>query len=74
MPHVMLHLAAGRSDAEKRLLADALADAVTAAIGSPAESISVAIEDVPMDDWPQFYRREIAARPALLFKPPGYTL
>ena len=68
MPHVMLHLAAGRSDAEKRRLADALAAAVTAAIGSPAESISVAIEDVP-----QFYRREIAARPALLFKPPGYS-
>lgn len=74
MPHVMLHLAAGRSDAEKRRLADALADAVTAAIGSPAESISVAIEDVPMEDWPQFHRREIAARPALLFRPPGYTL
>ncbi len=74
MPHVTLRLASGRSDADKQRLADALADAVTAAIGSPSESISVAIEDVDMGDWPNFYRREIAAHPELLFKPPGYTL
>ncbi|NYT41344.1 tautomerase family protein [Sphingomonas sp. R-74633] len=74
MPHVALHLASGRSDADKQRLADAFAEALTATIGSPADSISVSIEDVAMDDWPQFYRREIVAWPELLFKPPGYTL
>lgn len=74
MPHVALKLLAGRSAADKQRLADALSRAVRDAIGSPDDSISVSVEDIDAVDWPALYRREIAGRPELLFKAPGYVL
>ncbi|UIJ45795.1 tautomerase family protein [Sphingomonas cannabina] len=74
MPHVTLKLQSGRSEADKKRLAEALAQAVTASIGSSADSISVSIEDVDPADWPEVYRREIVGRRELLFKAPGYTM
>ncbi len=73
MPHVILKIAAGKSDAEKQLLAQALTDAMTSTLNCDEKFVSVAIEDIDVSEWTEkVYRPEIAARPELIFKKPGY--
>jgi 4-oxalocrotonate tautomerase len=73
MPHVIVKLRAGRSDHQKTTLAQAVTDAVTSALGSAEDSVSVAIEDVQPSDWrSQVYEADILGKPGTLFKKPGY--
>ncbi|MCP8937551.1 tautomerase family protein [Alsobacter sp. SYSU M60028] len=73
MPHVIVKLYPGRSDAQKRELSEAIARAVMDSVGSAERSISVSVEDVSPDDWQaRVYEPEIAGRPDILFKKPGY--
>lgn len=73
MPHLNVRMYAGRSDAEKRELADRLTQVVTETLGYGDEAVSVAIEDVAPKDWMDgVYRTDIAAHPDRLFKRPGY--
>ncbi len=73
MPHVILKMYAGRTDEQKRRLATALTKAVMSAGGASEDSISVAIEDVAPAEWfPKVYEPEIAGKPELIFKKPGY--
>jgi 4-oxalocrotonate tautomerase len=73
MPHVNVRLYAGRSDADKASLAEAIAKALTETLGSSERSISVAIEDVAPDDWmTEVYDPEITAKADRLYKRPGY--
>jgi 4-oxalocrotonate tautomerase len=72
VPHIVVKLYAGKSAEEKQRLADALSQALIAAIGSKESSISVAIEDVAPERWvDDVYKPEILDNP-LLFKKPGY--
>lgn len=72
MPHVVVKLYAGKSAEEKQRLAEALSQAMIAAIGSKEASISVAIEDIAPERWvDDVYKPEILDNP-LLFKKPGY--
>jgi 4-oxalocrotonate tautomerase len=45
MPLVEIHMATGRTDAQKRALLEAVTDAVHRAIGAPVESIRVWIHE-----------------------------
>jgi 4-oxalocrotonate tautomerase len=73
MPHVIVKLRAGRSDEQKRALAQAVTDAVMSALGSTEDSVSVAIEDIQPSDWrSQVYEPDILGKPEALFKKPGY--
>ena len=73
MPHIAVRMHTGRSDAEKRRLADALTMAATDALGHSPDAVSVAIEDVAPSDWMgNVYQPEIAAHEERLFKLPGY--
>lgn len=73
MPHVIIKMYAGRSDEQKRALAEAVTRAVMAGAGCAERSVSVSIEDVRPDDWAEaVYRPDIAAKPDQLFKKPGY--
>jgi 4-oxalocrotonate tautomerase len=73
MPHVIVKLYAGRSDAEKARLAEALARTVIETLGSSEASLSVAVEDVAPADWPeQVYRADILDKPDSLYRKPGY--
>lgn len=73
MPHVIIKMYAGRSDEQKRALAEAVAGAVVAAANCAERSVSVSIEDVQPEDWTeQVYGPDIAAKPDQLFKEPGY--
>ena len=73
MPHVIVKMYAGRSDAEKQNLADRITAAVTDTLGYGDDAVSVGIEDVRPADWmDQVYRTDIAVKADQLFKRPGY--
>ena len=73
MPHVIVKLASGRSEAQKSALAEAVTKAVMATVDVGEESVSVAIEDVATEDWvDQVYRPDILPRLDSLHKKPGY--
>ena len=75
MPHVTVKMYPGKTDAEKTEMAEAIAAALMASVGTAERAISVSIEDVAQADWEaQVYRPEIVGRPETLFKKPGYTL
>ncbi len=73
MPHIVVKMYAGRSDADKVRLAEALTKATIEALGSSEKAISVSIEDIQPENWgAQVYRPDIAAKLDTIFKAPGY--
>jgi 4-oxalocrotonate tautomerase len=73
MPHVIIKLARGRSDAQKSKLAEAVTKAVMEFAHVPDAAVSVAIEDIEPDRWTEdVYRPDIEGSWQLLFKKPGY--
>lgn len=73
MPHVIVKLYPGKSDAQKTAIAEAVAQAVIDSAGAREAAVSVAIEDVDQSDWVEtVYKPEIAARPETLYRKPGY--
>ena len=73
MPHVIVKMWSGRSDQQKRRLADEVTAAVLRAVGGSESSISVAIEDVDPNDWTEkVYKPDILGRPDQIYKKPGY--
>jgi 4-oxalocrotonate tautomerase len=74
MPHVILKLAAGRSEQQKARIAEELTKAVMATTGNGEDAVSVSIEDVEPSDWAEaVYRPEILGKPGTLYKKPGYN-
>ena len=73
MPHLIVKLAKGRSDDVKQKLADQLTIAMVDVLGIDANAVSIAMEDVPREDWmEQVYRPDIEAAADRLLKRPGY--
>ncbi|MEX4002101.1 4-oxalocrotonate tautomerase family protein [Paraburkholderia sp. EG285A] len=75
MPHIIVKMAEGRSDATKRELADRLTAAMMDVLALDASAISVAVEDVPTQQWMQHvYVPDIEGAGQRLVKRPGYGL
>ena len=73
MPHVLVSMVAGHPLAARQALAERIVAVVTETLGSEVDEVSVAIREVPADDWvTAVYKPEIAANEDLLFKRPGY--
>ena len=51
MPHVILKMVEGRTEEQKKALADALTRAVTTTLGCSEDLVSVAIEDFKDAEW-----------------------
>jgi 4-oxalocrotonate tautomerase len=74
MPHVVIKLVSGRTDEQKKRLADEIANAVMKTLNSDESAISVAVEDVPQSEWTaRVYNPDILGNEDNLFKRPGYT-
>ena len=72
MPHVIVKMYSGRTEAQKKKLAEEVTKAVMASTGN-GESISVSIEDIAPSDWTdRVYKPDIENGPGKLYKPPGY--
>ena len=75
MPHVIVKLWPGKSEAQKRRLAERIAQDVMDVLGYGEESVSVAMEEVEPQDWAEkVYKPDIVKKPETLYKKPGYDL
>jgi 4-oxalocrotonate tautomerase len=72
MPHVIVKLYPGRSEAQKTQLAQELTKTVISVLGSRQEAVSVGIEDIAADDWSEVVNKpDILAKLGTIYKQPG---
>jgi len=75
MPHVIVKFWPGKSEEQKRRLAAAITKDVMEIFDYEDESVSVAMEEISPQDWPEkVYKPEIINKAATLYKKPGYTI
>jgi 4-oxalocrotonate tautomerase len=75
MPHVIVKLWPGKSEAQKSRLAERIAQDVMDVLDYGEESVSVAMEEVEPRDWAEkVYKPDIVNKPGQLYKKPGYDL
>ncbi len=75
MPHVIVKLWPGKSEQQKRRLADAICKDVMNILNYGEESVSVAIEEVSSKSWAEkVYKPDILDNSDKLYKKPGYTM
>jgi len=74
MPHVIVKMYPGRSEEQKRRLADEIAKDVAEITQCDESVVSVAIEEVESGDWAdEVYRPDILDKKQTLYKEPGYN-
>jgi 4-oxalocrotonate tautomerase len=66
MPHVIVKLWPGKSEDQKRRLAERITQAVVDVLGYGEESVSVAMQGVTAQDWKN--------GPGKIYKNPGYRM
>ena len=75
MPHVIVKLWPGKSEAQKEQLAEEITRDVMNILHYGEDSVSVAFEEVEMEDWAEkVYKPDIIANPENLYKQPGYKM
>ena len=75
MPHVIVKLWPGKSEQQKRRLAEAITRDVATVLNYGDESVSVALEEVTPAEWAEkVYRPDTVEKAATLYKKPGYTM
>ena len=73
MPHIVVKLWPGKSEQQKKRLAQEITQAVMTTLSYGEESVSVGIEEVDAKDWMEkVYNPEIRAKPKTIYKKPGY--
>jgi len=72
---VVVKLWPGKSEQQKRRLAQAITGDVMKVLRYGEESVSVAFEEVDADAWAdQVYQLDIVAKAGTLYKKPGYSM
>ena len=75
MPHIIVKLWKGKTEAQKKKLAAELTKTAMSIIGYGEESFSVVIEDIDEKDWAdKVYKPDIIDKKDKLYKPPGYKM
>lgn len=70
MPHVIVKLWPGRGDEIKKNLAEKIADTVAEELKVDKGDVSVAMVEVPQEDWGELvYKTEIKDKPNIYYKP-----
>jgi 4-oxalocrotonate tautomerase len=73
MPHVIVKLWPGKSESQKKKLAERITSAVCDVLGYGEESVSVGFEEISSNDWMEkVYRPDIEQRAQTIYKKPGY--
>jgi 4-oxalocrotonate tautomerase len=74
MPHVIVKLFPGRTEEQKKRLAEEIAKDVVAIASCKLKSVSVAFEEIEPAEWAEkVYRPDILNTQAQLYKLPGYN-
>lgn len=75
MPHVIVKLWLGKTEEQKRRLAQAITADVMKVLRYGEESISVGVEEVDANEWAdKVYRPDIVSKADTLYKKPSYTM
>jgi 4-oxalocrotonate tautomerase len=75
MPHVIVKLWPGKSEAQKQQLAERITQDVMDVLHYGDESVSVAFEEISSKNWKEkVYQPDILDQPEKLYKKPGYTM
>ena len=74
MPHVIIKLYPGRTEAQKKQLTEEIAKDVATIAKCEEKSISIAFEEVSPQDWAEkVYKPDILENKNLLYKAPEYN-
>ena len=74
MPHVEIKCFSGRTDEQKTQCAEKIAKDIAEILGCDTSSVSVAIKDVPPEDWKEkVWDADIVPDEKYLYKKPGYN-
>jgi 4-oxalocrotonate tautomerase len=75
MPHVIVKLWPGKSEQQKKRLAEAIVTDVMNILDYGEESVSVAMEEISASDWAEkVYEPDIVSNSKNLYKKPGYKM
>lgn len=75
MPHIIIKLWPGKSEEQKKELADRIANSMTEIMAVDDKNISIAFEEVEKEKWnEEVYQPDILAKEKLLYKNPGYKM
>lgn len=74
MPHVIVKLWPGKSDQQKKKLAEEITQAVMEILHYGEDAVSVGFEEIAAKNWTErVYKPDILARRDTIFKKPGYS-
>ncbi|MBN2238866.1 MAG: tautomerase family protein [Dehalococcoidales bacterium] len=74
MPHVIVKMWSGRTEDQKKRLAEAIRQSVMDIAGVESKGVSVAIEEFSREEWPEkVYRPDILEKSETLIIKPGYN-
>lgn len=75
MPHIIVKLWPGKSEWRKTRHAEEITQNVMSTLGYGEESVSVAFEEIPPNEWAEkVYQPDIVGNTKTLYKKPGYTM
>lgn len=72
MPHISIKMLKGRTDEQKLLAANKLANVLCEALGCTPEHVSVAVEDYTPEEWQDVFLKDIAENKHIV-KQPDYN-
>lgn len=74
MPHVEIKCFPGRTEEQKKLCAEKIAEDIAETLGCKVSSVSITIKDIREEEWKEkVWDASIAPDKDLLYKTPGYT-
>jgi len=74
MPHVIVKLYPGRSEEQKKLIADEIVNSIVTIAKCGQKSVSVAFEEIEASAWPdKVYKPDILDKKENLIIEPGYN-
>jgi 4-oxalocrotonate tautomerase len=73
MPHVIVKLWTGKTEAQKARLAEEITEVVMRTLSYGEEAVSVALEEIAPKDWTEkVHKPDILGKPNTIYKKPGY--
>ena len=72
MPHISIKMLEGRSEEQKKRLADALVQTLTRELGCSGHYVTCTVEDFTAAQWQDVFKKEIEGKGAALYKKAEY--
>ena len=74
MPHIVMKCYPGRTEEQKNLCAQKMAESIAETMGCPVSSVSISIQEIEKENWKEtVWDTEISPNMDNLYIKPGYT-